>query len=182
MFDEQATERRANDFATALFGELGDVDVITQARVGETARLMAIVERLDLWIEGLGDSPPPQRQRYLLDVRLRASTKLEKWLAKLEELRAAHEDAPRVLEGEHADYVSAFQEIALRTSTATIAERLQALRMLVLLGSDGTAAGALAEDKRRSEGAMTRALHGRRHVRPKDGGWREEGPDESSRD
>lgn len=170
VFDEHALRLRTNEFAASMLEELGQVGVVTTARVWETARLMAFVERLDHWVVGLGGSPPPPRQRYLLEIRLRSSKQLEKLLAALDGWRAPGGSA-RVLEGEQADQVAELRRIAFSDPSATTGERLQAHRLLIVLGINGTSAGALAEDKRRREGEMTRAFHGRRHIKAADGTW-----------
>lgn len=171
IFDLAAREVRAAEFAERLLDDFGDGDPIVEAWTWETARMMAQIERLDCWLADL-DGPPPQRQKYLLDERTKASRQLMKLLLVLEERRAASAEAPAVLARELADQVAALERLAW-SPLSTDETKLGALRLLTKLGVNGTAAGALAEDQRRREGSMTREFHGRRHVKGPGGTWHE---------
>lgn len=107
--------------------------------VKEAARCIALLEAIDNDLDDRGIVDRHGKERYLLELRIRVSARLERWLSKFEGTieRQSRSDQPPT--AEQIDYVRELQRIALGLdSAARTQDRLHALRQLLKLGREGT--------------------------------------------
>jgi hypothetical protein len=112
----------------------GALGLIGSLAVQEAARCVALLEAIDQDLAERGVVDKKGNARSLLDLRLRVSTQLERWL---DRVQAEVDSEP--LRSERADYIRELQRIALgRDRGARTQDRLNAIKQLLSAGDRGT--------------------------------------------
>jgi len=102
--------------------------------VTEAARWIALLEAIDNDLDERGIVDRRGKERYLLELRVRVSARLERWLDKFAGAMERHWRNIEVPKAEREDYVRELQRIALGADPhARTQDRLTALKQLVAL-------------------------------------------------
>jgi hypothetical protein len=125
---------RAKEISEGLL-QAFDFTPTERVAVGEVARWAALLEAIDRDLDERGLVDRRGKERYLLALRVRASARLERWLAKLESAMNRDWREAEVPELKREHYLRELERIALgQDPTATAHDRLGALRELLRLG------------------------------------------------
>jgi hypothetical protein len=123
--------QRANEISEGLL-QAFDFAPTERVAVSEVARWAALLEAIDRDLDERGLVDRRGKERYLLALRVRASARLERWLAKLESAMNRDWRDAELPELKREHYLRELQRIAFGGDpTATAHDRLAALRQLL---------------------------------------------------
>jgi hypothetical protein len=148
VYSDRLIDVRAVEITDEL-EKSGALGLIGSLAVQEAARCVALLEAIDQDLAERGVVDKKGNARSLLDLRLRVSTRLERWL---DRVQAEADSEP--LKSERADYIRELQRIALgRDRGARTQDRLNAIKQLLRVGHQATTSYLESEESEDVEDA-----------------------------